>query len=194
MIFDYRNIYLNCTRLIVHYENIITYICITACSTSIFHNGNKALHSLVYSGGWFFIYRPARAAHKGKVYACTALATYIIGHGANLFRCLQSMLLLYISSVAFLRFRVSESGLRYAHKTPFFSTSKDKNSTLENSHNSMQCPKPDNMRPKKAILPFFWESLERNNGLTLGRLVSIVQVNAGLWHLGFLREKGLCLN
>ena len=80
----------------------------------------------------------------------------------------------------YLWFRVSESGLRYAHKIPFFSTSQDKNSIPENSHNCKQCPKPDNLRPKKPFYRFFRGSLVWNNSLTLGRLVSIVRVNAGL--------------
>ena len=168
------NIYLNCIRLFDYYDGIFHYICI-AFSTGDYRNINNQLHLLVYSGGWFFYgiqwsgHRYIQDGYPGKTTP----------------RCGYSMLF----GCSFFWFRVSESGHRYAHKTPFFSTCQDKNSTLENSHNSMQCPKPDNMRPKKAILPFFWESLERNNGLTLGRLVSIVQVNAGLCYLGFLREE-----
>ena len=223
MNFIIENIIVNCQRLIDCYDGIFNYIC-TASSTGDYHSIKKALHSLVYTGGWFFYSRQTDGGYvpRGQVCAHARPYSYFYCHGADLCRLLVRNIRLRKPSVAFfyfkssrdafgrnpgktiprygcsmlfgcsfLWFRVSEGGHRYAHKTPVFSTRQDKNSTLENSHNSMQCPKPDNMRPKKAILPFFWESLERNNGLTLGRLVSIVQVNAGLWHLGFLREKGL---
>ena len=171
------NIYLNCIRLLLNYATFNYYICIQVLYGAVLHNSRQPFHLLVYSGGWFFYLRqsvPYTRKHPEKG-ECVLYAGQVY------------------TRLLFFWFRVSESGHRYAHKIPILAEFQDKNSTLENSHNSMQCPKPDNMRPKKAILPFFWESLERNNGLTLGRLVSIVQENAGLWHLGFLREKGLCL-
>ena len=96
----------------------------------------------------------------------------------------------------YLRFRVSKSGLRYAHKIPVLAEFQDKRSTLENFPQCMQCPKPDNMRPNKAIF-ITGKSLKRNNSLSLGRLVcynELMPVCNPKPENGFYREKGLCLN
>lgn len=164
------NIYLNCIRLLKYNEAYITYICITACSTSTLHILKNQFHLLVYSGGWFFYLQTSGGSHKGKVCACTALATYFYSHGAARLEALHADFLT-LTSVAFFRFRVSESGHRYAHKTPSLATFQSKNSTPENSPQCMQCPEPDNMRPCKAIFAFIGESLVRNSSLSLGRLV-----------------------
>ncbi len=62
-------------------------------------------------------------------------------------------------------FKVSESGLRYADKIPFLAMFQDKRSISENFPQCKQCPKPDNLRPYKAIR--IGESLDRNNSLSL---------------------------
>ncbi len=164
------NIYLNCIRLIDYYYGIFIYICITACSTSIFHSIKKALHSLVYTGGWFFYFKTTSSRIIPEV---------------NNIKSIWSL-----PGCFNLWFRVSESGLRYAHKTPFFSTRQDKNSTLENSPQCEQCPKPDNSRPCKAIFCFIGEYPVGNSSLSLGRLVYCTGLCWSVIALGFYREEG----
>jgi len=90
-------------------------------------------------------------------------------HGANLDKSFMDILL-HKSSVAFFMFfmvKGSHSGRHiYAgNKAPSLAIDQSKNSISENFPQCKQCPKPDNLRPDKAILP--GKSLERNNSLSL---------------------------
>lgn len=124
-----KNIFVNCLRYLTNYYAIFHYICIEIASRGAMHSSYKIpFHLPVNSGGWFFYTNGG--CHKGKVYACTALITHC--HGTKLFNIYY--LITRKCSVAFLWFRVSESGYRYAHKNPFLAMFRDKNSTPENSH------------------------------------------------------------
>ena len=147
MIFDSENINVNCQRYLIYCYVLFSYIC-NECIKAVHSNSKIPFHLLVYSGGWFFY--------------C---------HGADLCRLLVRNIRLRKPSVAFLWFRVSEGGHRYAHKTPVLAEFQDKNGTPENPPQCMQCPEPDNMRPCKAIFCFIGGYPVGNSGLSLGRLV-----------------------
>ena len=104
------------------------------------------------------------------LYNYVALFHYIciqwLSSRANFHSCKVSIpFSIYFGRGFFYWFRVSESGSRYAHKTPFLAMFQNKNSISENFPQCEQCPKPDNSRPDKDINP--GESLDRNNSLSL---------------------------
>lgn len=171
MIFDFENIIVNCQRYLIYCYVLFSYIC-SECTKAVHSNSKIPFHSLVYSGGWFFYFETT--------------SSWIISR-VNLKRSWS------LPGCSFLRFRVSESGLRYAHKTPSLAVFQSKNSTPENSPQCMQCPRPDNMRPCKAIFAFIGGYPVGNSSLSLGRLVYCMGKCWSVVALGFYREEGAML-
>lgn len=197
MIFDSENIMVNCQRLIMINYAIFHYICIqdpfTGASLHIFHS--KTFHSLVYSGGWFFYFKDRDRGGYASMQACACADRPLhIGHGAIrlgfVFNCTQN---LFLSSVAFLRFtgfRSRPTQIRRQQNNLSHPGECGKNSIPENFPQCMQCPRPDNMRPCKAIFCFIGRYPVGNNGLSLGRLVHCTGLCWSVVALWFYREEG----
>ena len=163
------NIIVNCQRFKYAYYELFDYLwTIIPYEGSIHSSIKNQFHSLVYTGGWFFY----------------------SGHWGNYFKSIRHIFRFFLSPMPFYWFRVSEGGLRYAHKTPVLAEFQDKNGTPENPPQCMQCPEPDNMRPCKAIFCFIGGYPVGNSGLSLGRLVHCTGKCWSVVALGFYREVG----
>jgi len=135
--------------------------------------------------------------HRGRwpVYAYTTSADFFICAD----RCLLwlssifSFTPTYLAHFFIVKGFSSSRHIYAGNKNPSLAIDQSKNSTPENFRNCKQCPKPDNLRPKKAFIPISRKSLVRNNSLSFGRLVYCTGLCWYVIPIGFLREKGLCL-